>query len=310
MSPALLIHGPTASGKTALALALAERLDADVVNADSMQVYSDLRILSARPTPEEEARVPHHLFGHVDAAERYSTGRWLDEAGRVLRDLAQRGRRAVIVGGTGLYFLALTEGLSEIPPVPEEIRADVRVMLAAEGPEGLYRRLLAVDTEAAHRIGPTDRQRLSRALEVWLATGRPLSSFQGARARPLLEPGEWLGVALTPPRARLYARIDRRFDGMMVSGAMQEAETLVGRGLDKELPAMKAHGMPWFAAFLRGELTAENAAEHAKRDTRRYAKRQFTWIARQFPFWPRIPSPELEPRKKVILALYKAIDAG
>ena len=308
MHPAILIHGPTASGKTALAIAVARRLGGEVINADSMQVYRDLRVISARPDAEEMDGVEHHLFGHVDAATRYSTGDWLEEARREIKRVELKGKRAILVGGTGLYLLALTQGLSSIPPVPEDIRAEVRAIAEAEGAEGLRDRLAPVDPETAERLGTGDRQRLARAYEVWLATGRPLGHFHDERQPPVLNDGEWIGFALTPPRARLYQKIDRRFEGMLMQGAMDEARALMARNLDPELPAMKAHGMPWLTAFARGEITAELAAENAKRDTRRYAKRQFTWIGRQFPFWPRIPSPEPENRLRVIHALYREID--
>lgn len=310
MYPALLIHGPTASGKTQLSIELAEALGGEIINADSMQVYRDLGVLTARPDVAEMGRAPHHLFGHVDAAVRYSTGAWLGEVSEQLRRLEAEGKRAIFTGGTGLYFLTLTQGLSEIPPVPEDVTADVRAVFAEEGAEGVHRRLSEVDPETAARLSPGDRQRSMRAYAVWLATGKPFSSFQGARSKPLLSDGEYLGIALTPPRARLYARIDRRFEGMMMQGAMEEARALVARDLDPELPAMKAHGMPWIAKFIRGDISAEFAAEQAKRDTRRYAKRQFTWIGRQFPFWTRIPSMNLSDRKKVIFALYREIDPG
>ena len=310
MYPALLIHGPTASGKTQLSIELAEALNGEIINADSMQVYRDLHVLTARPDDEEAGRVPHHMFGHVDAAKRYSTGTWLKDVAKQLRRLEREGKRAIFTGGTGLYFLALTQGLSEIPPVPDDIRADVRAIASAEGAAGLRQRLEAVDAETAARLGAGDRQRLARAYEVWLATGKSFSSFQGARSQPLLAEGDYLGIALTPPRARLYSRIDRRFEGMMMQGAMEEARALAARGLDPELPAMKAHGMPWLIKFIEGEISAEFAAEQAKRDTRRYAKRQFTWIGRQFPFWTRIPTMNLSDRKKVIFALYREIDPG
>ena len=276
MRPAILIHGPTASGKTALSVAVARKVGGEVVNADSMQVY----------------------------------GEWLEAAGNVIEDIFRRGKVPVITGGTGLYLLALTQGMSSIPPVPDDIRADVMAISRAEGAAGLRQRLEAVDPETASRFGEGDRQRLSRAYEVWLATGKSISSFQDQRMRPVLGEGEWLGLALTPPRNRLYSRIDRRFEGMLMEGAMEEARGLVAMNLDPELPAMKAHGMPWLAAFIRGEISAELAAENAKRDTRRYAKRQFTWIGRQFPFWPRIPSPELSDRMRVVFALYKELDRG
>ena len=310
MRSAILIHGPTASGKTALAIELAEHYKGEVVNADSMQVYSDLHILTARPSAQELSAVPHHLFGHVDPGAYYSTGHWLDEAATRIADIRRRDKVPILVGGTGLYLLAITQGLSEVPPVPEDVRADVRQMAQEEGGRGLMARLLEVDPETAGKLKPGDKQRLARAYEVWMATGKPISAFRGKRSRPVLEPGEWLGVALTPPRAKLYARIDRRFGAMMIEGAMDEARRLVARGLDPQLPAMKAHGMPWLAAYLRGEMSAEDAAENAKRDTRRYAKRQFTWIGRQFPFWPRIPSEDLEKRAKVIFALYREVDGS
>lgn len=308
MHPAILIHGPTASGKTALAIEVARRLGGEVINADSMQVYADLQVISARPTEEEMDGVPHHLFGYVDAATRYSTGDWLEAARAVLKTLQRKNKHAIIVGGTGLYLLALTQGLSDIPPVPEDIRAEVKAIADAEGADGLRVRLMPHDPDLAERLGSGDRQRLARAYEVWLATGRPLSDFQTERQPPVLKEGEWAGFALTPPRAALYKKIDRRFDGMMMQGAMAEARALVARDLDPELPVMKAHGMPWIAAFVRGEISAEEAAENAKRDSRRYAKRQFTWIGRQFPFWPRIPSPEIADRMRVIFALYREID--
>jgi len=308
MRPAILIHGPTASGKTELSIEIARKLDGEIVNADSMQVYRELKVISARPEEAEMDGVPHHMFGHVPVSERFSTGQWLEQARPVIEDIQKRGKTAVVVGGTGLYLLALTHGLSDIPPVPEEVRHEVLEVAKAEGVRGLKVRLQVVDPEAASRINENDRQRLSRAYEVWLATGKPLTSFQNNRSKPVLNADEWLGVALTPPRSKLYARIDRRFEGMLMEGAMEEARDLVRLGIDHELPAMKAHGMPWLSAFIRGEIDSATAAENAKRDTRRYAKRQFTWIGRQFPFWPRIPSSELSTRMRVVSALYKEVD--
>ncbi|MEL6861683.1 MAG: tRNA (adenosine(37)-N6)-dimethylallyltransferase MiaA [Pseudomonadota bacterium] len=310
MKPAILIHGPTASGKSQLSVALAKRLDGEVINADSMQVYRDLRVISARPAASEMDGVPHHLFGHVSAGERYSTGKWLDEIKPLISKVQRRGKVPIIIGGTGLYHLALIEGLSKIPPVPEDVRADVTEIYKAGGVAALREKLERVDLETAEKLGEGDRQRLSRALEVWLATGKSISSFQGKKGNSILGPKEWMGVALTPARARLYARIDRRFEGMLMEGAMEEARGLASQELPEDLPAMKAHGIPWLLAYLKGEMSAENAAENAKRDTRRYAKRQFTWIGRQFPFWPRVPSLSLEDRMRVILALYKEVDAG
>ena len=308
MRPAILIHGPTASGKTALSIDIARKYDGEIVNADSMQVYDKLKVISARPDEAEMDGIPHHLFGHVPVSTRFSAGEWLEQARSVIEDIQKRGKTAVVVGGTGLYLMALTQGLSDIPPVPEDVRHEVLEIAKSEGVRGLKVRLQVVDPEAAARINDNDRQRLTRAYEVWLATGRSLSSFQNNRTNQVLNDDEWLGVALTPPRAKLYARIDRRFEGMLMEGAMEEARALNRMGIDPELPAMKAHGMPWLTAFIRGEIDAGMAAENAKRDTRRYAKRQFTWIGRQFPFWPRIPSPEPNVRMRVISALYKEVD--
>ena len=308
MRPAILIHGPTASGKTELSIEIARKLNGEIVNADSMQVYRELKVISARPDEEEMADVPHHLFGHVPASERFSTGQWLEQVRPVIEDIQKRGKTAVVVGGTGLYLLALTEGLSEIPPVPEDVRHEVMDILKADGVRGLKVRLQVVDPDAARRIEDNDRQRLMRAYEVWLATGKSLTSFQSNRSNPVLNPDEWLGVALTPPRAKLYARIDKRFEGMLMEGAMEEARELVRLNVDPDLPAMKAHGMPWLSAFIRGEINSTLAAENAKRDTRRSAKRQFTWIGRQFPFWPRIPGADLKTRMRVVSALYKEVD--
>ncbi len=310
MTASILIHGPTASGKTQVSIALANALDGEIVNADAMQVYDGLRVLTARPDDEELAQAPHHLFGYVDPGVRASVGSWLTDATAAIADIQSRGKRAIIVGGSGLNLLALVQGLSEIPPIPEDARSDARQLMQTDGPDACHARLMEVDPETAARLEPGDRQRIQRALEVWLATGKRLSAFHGKRSEPVLDPGNWLGVALTPPRARLYNRIDKRFSSMLIEGAMDEARALSERGLDPSLPAMKAHGMPWLLAFLRGEMTSEQAAEGAQRDTRRYAKRQFTWIAQQFPFWPRIPSQDLGARKKVIHALFREIDAS
>jgi tRNA dimethylallyltransferase len=308
MRPAILIHGPTASGKTALSIEVARKFDGEIVNADSMQVYDELKVISARPDDQEMDGIPHHLFGHVPVATRHSAGEWLEQARLVIEDIQKRGKTAVVVGGTGLYLLALIQGMSDIPPVPEDVRHEVLEIAKAEGVRGLKVRLQVVDPPAAARIDDNDRQRLARAYEVWLATGRSLTSFQNNKTNQVLNDDEWLGVALTPPRSVLYARIDKRFEGMLMEGAMDEARQLDRMGLDPELPAMKAHGMPWLTAFIRGEIDASTAAENAKRDTRRYAKRQFTWIGRQFPFWPRLPASETNIRMRVISALYKEVD--
>ena len=282
MSPrAILIAGPTASGKSALALDVAGRIGGAVVNADSMQVYRDLKILSARPTPEEEARVPHRLFGHVDAAVNYSVGRYLADLAETLRDLDARGITPVIAGGTGMYFKAALYGLSDIPAVPDEIRARVREAASGKTPQELHAELSARDPETAARLRPTDPQRILRALEVYAATGKPLVSFQGPRSVPLLDAAQCPAFFLAPDKETLYARIDRRFDWMMQSGALDEVAALRARQLDPALPAMRAHGVPHLIAYLDGRMSREEAIMRGKLDTRRYAKRQFTFARHQ-----------------------------
>ena len=308
MQTAILIHGPTASGKTKLSVSLAQKFGGEIVNADSMQVYTDLKVISARPSNAEMQDVPHHLFGHIPAAERYSTGRWLEEATATIGDIWRRGKLPIIVGGTGLYHLALIDGLSEIPPIPEHIRDEVRAISKAGGAAALRASLTAFDAETAARLQPNDRQRHARALEVWMATGKSIGAFQGHKTGAVLSPGKWLGIALTPPRAKLYAQIDKRFEGMLMDGATDEARRLLQLDLPPDLPIMKAAGMPWLMSYLRGETSPLIAAENAKRDTRRYAKRQFTWISRQFPFWARVPVTAAEQRKRVISALFAELD--
>ena len=270
----ILIAGPTASGKSALALALAERLGGVIINADSMQVYRDLRIITARPTPEDEARVPHRLYGHVDAAENYSVGRWCEDVRDALAEAERAGRVPILVGGTGLYFKALTQGLSAVPPTPPEIRAAVRARCDAEGAAALHAELARRDPAMAARLKPGDRMRIARALEVLEATGRSLADWHRDGMPAILDPDAALKVFLAPDRAELYRRIDARFDAMLAAGALEEVRALVARGLDPMLPAMKAHGVPWLRRHLAGEITLAEAAEGAKLDTRRYTKRQ------------------------------------
>jgi tRNA dimethylallyltransferase len=276
---ALLIAGPTASGKSAAALALAKSFGATIVNADSMQVYKDLRILTARPTPDEERLAPHRLFGAVDGAVNFSVGRWALAAGDVLAGVG--AGPVIFVGGTGLYFRALTDGLSDIPPVPEAVRTQVRGKAAGRATPELHDELRAIDPETAVRLNPSDRQRILRALEVVAATGRPLVSFLGARAAPVLAPGEWAGLYLAPERATLGQRIDARFDVMLARGALDEVAALIERRLDPALPVMRAHGVPHLIAHLEGRMTLDEAAKRSKLDTRHYAKRQFTWARHQ-----------------------------
>jgi tRNA dimethylallyltransferase len=288
-APVTLIAGPTASGKSALALSLAERTGGEIVNPDAIQLYRDLRVLSARPSAEEEARAPHHLFGVADAADGWSAGRWLTAAAAAIESIVERGRPAIVVGGTGLYFRALTHGLADIPAVPAEVRLRTREAFDSLGETEFRARLAEVDPAAAARIAPGDRQRLLRAAEVASASGRSLSAWQADTA-PTLAPGSWAAVVIEPPRAELYARCDARLGDMVERGALAEVAALTARGLDPELPAMKAVGLREIAAHLAGDLDLETALDRARRETRRYAKRQFTWFRNQTPDWPRVVS--------------------
>jgi len=279
----ILIAGPTASGKSALALALAEKFGAEIINADSMQVYRDLRIVTARPTVEEEQRVPHRLYGHVDAAENFSVGRWCEEAAAALAAIRRAGRAAVLVGGTGLYFNVLTRGIAAVPPIPGDIRKQVRGRLASDGVGVLYAELKERDPTAAARLKPGDRARITRALEVVLATGRSLLDWHEDNKPPGLDASGAAKIFLMPARDELLRRIDARFDTMMAAGALDEVRALAARNLNPNLPAMKAHGVPWLVRHLYGEIALDHAVEEAKRDTRRYTKRQATWFRNQLP---------------------------
>jgi len=283
ISNAVLIAGPTASGKSALALELAQKTGGVIINADSMQVYRDLRIITARPTAEEEALVPHHLYGHVDAAVNFSAGAWVVDAAKVLSELRAQRRLPIFVGGSGLYFKALTRGLSALPPIPPEVRESVRARLQCDGVEALHAELARRDPAAGERLKPRDRTRIARALEVIEATGRSLSDWHRDGLPPLLPPGTFSALFLDPDREPLYARIDARFEAMLKSGALEEVERLAQRKLDPLLPAMKAHGVPALIAHLNGEIILEDAATIGRADTRHYAKRQFTWFRHQLP---------------------------
>ena len=280
---AILIAGPTASGKSALAFSLAGRTGGTIVNADSMQVYRDLRVITARPTPDEELRVPHRLYGHVDAAENYSTGRFTVDAARLLVESETERCLPIFVGGTGLYFRGITQGFSNIPPVPTEVRAHVRGEAEGVPAAELHARLEKCDPRTAQRVRPSDRQRVLRALEVFAATGRPLAVWQEQPGKAMIRADDIAAVFLNVDRDELRSRIDDRFDAMLEAGALDEVRALSERKLDPSLPAMKAHGVPWLMRHLRGEISLEEAAAGAKADTRRYAKRQETWFRHQAP---------------------------
>jgi tRNA dimethylallyltransferase len=279
----VLIAGPTASGKSALALELAQTQDTVIINTDSMQVYRDLRVITARPTLQEEARAPHRLYGHVDAAVNFSAGAWVADAATVLAEARAQRRLPIFIGGSGLYFRALTRGLSAVPPIAPEIREAVRARLERDGVEALHAELAQRDPANAERLKPRDRARIARALEVVEATGRSLTDWHRDGLPPLLPPGQFRALFLEPDRDALYARIDARFDAMLEASALEEVARLAARQLDPLLPAMKAHGVPALLAHLKGEITREEAAEIGRADTRHYAKRQFTWFRHQLP---------------------------
>jgi tRNA dimethylallyltransferase len=262
---------------------LAERLSGLVINADSMQVYRDLRIITARPTLAEEARVPHRLYGHVDAAESYSVGRWLADAGAALAEAQASARVPILVGGTGLYFKALTHGLSAVPAIPPQIRSAVRERLARQGAPALHDELARSDAATAARLRSADGIRIARALEVLEATGRPLSDWHRSGMPALIDPERAVALFLDAERHGLYRRIEARFDAMLGAGALDEVRALDRRRLDPLSPALKAHGVPWLRKVLAGEMTLADATEAAKRDTRRYTKRQRTWFRHQLP---------------------------
>jgi tRNA dimethylallyltransferase len=278
---AILIAGPTASGKSALAISAARRFGGTVINADSMQVYADLRVLSARPSASEEAQAPHLLFGHVDGAVNYSVGLFLADAARALERAA--GSLPIFVGGTGMYFKALLRGLSDIPAVPDAVRESVRNWAQGRAASELHMHLSRCDPIMAARLRPSDPQRILRALEVFEATGKSLSEFQGARSKPLLASEKCVACFLDVDRQTLNARIDDRFDDMMTRGALDEARALAARDLDPMLPVMRAHGVPGLVAHLRDEISLDGAIARGKRDTRQYAKRQHTFARHQLP---------------------------
>ena len=281
-----LIAGPTASGKSRLALERAQASGAAIINADSQQLYADLRVLTARPSPAEEGLAPHHLYGVVDAAEAWSVGRWTRDALPLIEALRAEGRPALLVGGTGLYFTALTRGLADIPEVPPKVRDEAMALFDAEGEAAFRNRLAAVDPRAASAIESGDRQRLTRAFAVFRATGRALSDWQADTA-PLLAPDTYDRLVIQPERDVLYANCDARVLTMMQDGAVEEVRALIARDLDPTLPAMKAVGVREIAAWLAGDASRIDAIAALQQATRNYAKRQLTWFRNQCRDWPR-----------------------
>ena len=280
---AVLIAGPTASGKSREALALAEHIGGVIINADSMQVYREAPILTAQPGAADKARAPHLLYGHVGAAEVYSVGRWRSDAIVALAEARGMQRVPIFVGGTGMYFSALTDGLADIPEIPAEIREAARALLEEIGVEQLHARLSERDPLTASKLRPSDPQRVLRAYEVFEATGRPLAEWQDAPAAPVLKDVKLAAFVLDPPRPELRARIARRFEQMVEQGGLEEARSLAG--LDPALPAAKLLGLRPLQALGARELSREAALENAITATRQFAKRQMTWFRNRMPHY-------------------------
>lgn len=295
----VLIAGPTASGKSALALALSRLAPATIVNADASQVYRDLRIVSARPSAEEEAQAPHRLFGHVDGARSYSAAAWAKDARAAIGEARDTGRLPVLVGGTGLYVRTLIDGIAPVPEIDPAVRAAVRAMPVAEAHAALARE----DAEAAARLAPADTTRVARALEVVRSTGRPIRSWQGERTGGIGGDVRLAPLVLVPPRDWLFARCDARLDAMVDEGAKEEVAALMARGLDPTMPVMRAIGVREFAAMIARPAEAAALLDEAKIATRRYAKRQYTWFRNQPPpDWERIDA-QLDKKKIDQLAI-------
>lgn len=288
MAGLIVIGGPTGSGKSALALRLARALDGTIINADSMQLYRELRLLTARPTPADETSVPHHLYGTLPADEVSSAGRWLELAEAAIGQVTATGRVVIVVGGTGLYLQALLHGIAPVPPIPPIVRQVTRRQYEQLGGAAFHAELARHDPIMAARLRSSDRQRLMRAAEVYAATGRSLADWQQEPTRRVALPEPWCGFALAPPRAELRARIAVRLQGMIDAGALAEVEALRARSLAPDLPIMKAVAVPELLAHIEGRLDLAAAIEHAIIKTRQYAKRQLTWLRHQLPELERI----------------------
>jgi tRNA dimethylallyltransferase len=288
---AVLIAGPTASGKSRLAMELAEHLSGVIINADSMQVYRELAVLTARPSAADEMRIPHRLYGHVNAGERYSVGRFHEEAGAALVEARSGDRIALFTGGTGLYFDALMNGLSPIPTVSAEVRESVKRRFETMGREAFFEEFAARDPATAAKLRASDTQRIQRGAAVLEATGRPLAEWQGVSGTPLLAGLRVARLVLAPPRDVLLERINRRFEAMVRQGALEEANLLLG--LDRTLPAAKALGLPQLQEYLLGRITLEGAIAEGQSATRRYVKRQMTWLRNRMKEWTWFEEPQL-----------------
>lgn len=281
------IAGPTASGKSAFAVKLAKRLDGEIINADALQVYAELQVLSARPTLAEMDDIPHHLFGHISPCTRYSTGHWLREVDPLIIDILARGKTPILVGGTGLYFKALTEGLAQIPKLPSSAMVQAQAVLDRDGIDALRNLAVTLDPQAAAKVLGNDPQRLLRIVSVAKGTKKPLSVWQ-AETHAVLPMGSWKGMVILPKRENLYDRINTRFEDMIREGGLAEAKHILSLELATDLPAMKAIGLRELITHIEGEISLDVAIEQAMRQTRRFAKRQYTWLRGQMSHWEQV----------------------
>lgn len=297
----LLLAGPTASGKTELAVRLAKNLNGEIINADAMQVYADLSILTARPTEAEMQTIPHHLYGFVSPEEVFSVGRWLDAAAQVMKEVEKRGRLPIFVGGTGLYFLTLLEGLAQIPAIDPAVEKTISDSCSDDGPNLLWNELESVDATTAHKLHPNDKRRIIRALAVFRSTGRPLSEWQ-AGTNPPFPHHVFHAFTLMPNREKLYAQIDQRFHRMVDAGVVEEVKQLYAKKIPPRATIRTAHGLPHLLSWLDGEIALPRAIELAKRDTRNYAKRQFTFLRGRLKRMQPVTSNLLRTRLVRILA--------
>lgn len=297
----ILILGPTASGKSKLAVQIARDIGGEIINMDSMQVYRDIPILSARPTASEMGGIAHYLFGHIDSAYTYSTGEYLLEAKAAIDEISARDKTPILVGGTGLYAHALTQGMVETPPVPAQIRAATRKLVETDR-RAAHNKLLEVDPAAAARIEVKDAIRISRALEVYEATGKSLSEWHKDPQPPILASGKWRGFTLAPPREIVYANIEARFRAMAENGALAEVHALMARNLAPDLPALKALGVPSFISYMKFEISLEDAINRAITETRQYAKRQYSWINNRAVDWEKLEQIDEKSRLKAVLS--------
>lgn len=307
MKPILCIAGPTASGKSSFAVDIAKLVGGEIINADAMQVYSPLQILSARPSAADMAELPHHLYGHIDGGVRYSVGAWLREVEPLVLNVLARGKVPIITGGTGLYFKALTEGLADIPTISSEVENRVQEVLDKEGAQVLRQKCEAIDPVATARIVGDNPHRLMRVLSVFWQSGRALSDWQN-QTRPVVPPRYLRCAVLMPERAQLYDRINARYAAMVHNGGLDEARAVMGLGLPPNLPMMKAIGLPPLLEYLRGTRSYEAALEQSQQDTRRFAKRQMTWFRNQTPHWPKLS--RANEKTDFIEAIHKLCDAG